>query len=48
MDDTLDSVNAGQTELLNYYQELSTNRGFILKLFAAIIFIIFLFLVVRR
>jgi hypothetical protein len=48
MDSTLDSVNAGQSELLKYYQEASTNRGFIIKLFAAIIFIIGLFIIVRR
>jgi len=47
MDDTLDNINAGQTELLKYYQELSTNRGFIIRLFAAIIFIIALFLFFR-
>ena len=40
------NVQAGQNELLKYFKTISGNRSLILKIFAIILVIIFLFVVV--
>lgn len=47
MDDTLAHVSEAQGELAKYYASVRANRGFILRLFGVIIFVIILFAVFR-
>jgi syntaxin 5 len=43
-----ENVNAGYAELNKFYISVQQNRGFILKIFAVLIFVIVLFAWVRR
>lgn len=46
MDIAQSNIEAGQNELLKYFKTMSGNRSLILKLFAILVVLIFLFVVV--
>ena len=52
IDDNMDTVNtnvdAGQNELLKLYKNMSSDRGFIVKVFLTLMFLIVVFLMVKR
>ena len=47
MDITLGHVNKGQSELLQYYNNMSGNRRFIVKLFAVILVLLVIMMFMR-
>lgn len=48
MDVVVDNVKEGNSELTKYYETIVHNRGFILKLFGVLVFVILLFAIARR
>jgi hypothetical protein len=48
MDDALAATESGHAQLLTYYQNLTGQRGLILKIFAILILCAFVFIVVGR
>lgn len=46
VEDTAMNVNAGQLQLMRYYNSLSTNRSLILKIFATVLIFLFIWVII--